>query len=62
MVLTKLILEKYLNNRFYDGLAKGEEQSDRKWRAWYSRMMEAQAKGEQFDELPTRYEQRRTRE
>ncbi len=64
MVLSKLILEKYLENRFNDGLAKGEvrgrekgreegmEEAYIKWRAWYDRMMEARDRGGNFDEAP----------
>lgn len=64
MVLHKLILEKYLNNRFIEGLAQGEargreegrekgwEQANEEWRAWYSRMLEANARGEEFSEPP----------
>ncbi len=48
MVLSKLILEKYLNNRFLEG----QELSDEKWRAWYTRMKEAEARGEEFREPP----------
>ena len=48
MVLHKLILEKYLNNRFIAGVAENDE----KWRAWYNRMLEARARGEEFDEPP----------
>ncbi len=52
MVLSKLILEKYLNNRFNAGAAKGREEANEEWRAWYSRMMEARERGEEFDEPP----------
>ena len=52
MVLSKLILEKYLENRFNDGKARGAEQNDEMWRAWYARMMEARERGEEFNEPP----------
>jgi len=68
MVLHKLILEKYLANRFNEGEAKGLErgreegrkegrntgrrQADDEWGAWYGRMLEAQERGEDFDEPP----------
>lgn len=56
MVLSKLILEKYLNNRFNAGAAKGREEgreeANEEWRAWYSRMMEATKRGEEFEEPP----------
>lgn len=56
MVLSKLILEKYLANRFNDGLERGRQEgrkrTDEEWRAWYERMKEAEERGEAFDELP----------
>ena len=52
MVLSKLILEKYLNNRFVAGKEEGREESDEEWRAWYNRMVEARERGEEFDEPP----------
>ena len=59
MVLSKLILEKYLNNRFVAGEAKGREEGRaegraqvEEWQAWYERMMEAEARGEEFREPP----------
>ncbi len=52
MVLSKLILEKYLNNRFVAGEAKGRQQANEEWHAWYNRMMEAREQGEEFDEPP----------
>ena len=56
MVLSKLILEKYLNNRFIAGEAKGRQEgrqeANEEWRAWYSRMIEASEQGEEFDEPP----------
>ena len=67
MVLHKLILEKYLNNRFIAGVAegreegrekgreKGLEEADEEWRAWYNRMVEARERGEEFDEPPPEY-------
>ena len=68
MVLSKLILEKYLNNRFVAGEAKGREEGrqegreevSEEWRAWYDRMMEAEARGEEFDELPPGYDKSQT--
>lgn len=60
MVLHKLILEKYLNNRFVKGqevgeargLERGWEQANEEWLAWYDRMVEARERGEEFDEPP----------
>ena len=68
MVLSKLILEKYLNNRFNAGMAQGEERgraegmkegatlgrqkANEEWQAWYDRMMEAKERGEDFNEPP----------
>ena len=60
MVLSKLILEKYLNNRFIAGVAEGRqegkeegrEEANEEWRAWYSRMMGARERGEVFEEPP----------
>ncbi len=64
MVLSKLILEKYLNNRFNAGKVEGEakgreegkalgrEQANEEWQAWYERMSEAMERGEEFDEPP----------
>ena len=60
MVLSKLILEKYLNNRFVagteegrkEGEAKGRKQANEDWQAWYERMVEARERGEEFDEPP----------
>ena len=59
MVLSKLTLEKYLENRFNDGKAKGAEQNDEMWRAWYTRMTEAKARGEEFSEPPARITNRK---
>ena len=42
MVLSKLILEKYLNNRFVA----------RSWQAWYDRMVEAGKRGEDMSHRP----------
>lgn len=56
MVLSKLILEKYLNNRFVAGEAKGRQEgrqeANEEWQSWYRRMVEAQERGEEFDEPP----------
>ncbi len=64
MVLSKLILEKYLANRFNDGLAQGKvrgreegreqgrEEANEEWKAWHQRMMEAMKRGEEFNEPP----------
>lgn len=56
MVLSKLILERYLNNRFVAGVAEGEakgrKQANEEWQAWYERMVEARERGEEFDEPP----------
>ena len=56
MVLHKLILEKYLNNRFIAGVTEGREEgreeADEEWRAWYNRMVEARERGDEFDEPP----------
>ena len=55
MVLSKLILEKYLNNRFVAGKAEGRAEGQaqvEKWQAWYERMEEARKRGEDFDEPP----------
>ena len=56
MVLHKFLLEPYLNNRLYSGLAQGKargsEKADEEWRPWYNRMKEAEARGEEFNELP----------
>ena len=67
-MLSKLILEKYLNNRFIAGIEEGEargreegrqegrqegrEEANEAWRAWYERMTEARERGEVFDEAP----------
>jgi len=59
-VLSKLILEKYLNNRFIAGEAKGRQEgqqegrqeANKEWRAWYDRMIEARERGEEFEEPP----------
>ncbi|MDE2780545.1 MAG: hypothetical protein OXI91_12855 [Chloroflexota bacterium] len=68
MVLHKLILEKYLANRFNEGEARGLERGRREgreegvdtgreqaydeWGAWYGRMLEARERGEDFEEPP----------
>lgn len=64
MVLSKLILEKYLNNRFVAGVAEGEakgrkegeakgrQEANAEWQAWYGRMVEAGKRGEDFNEPP----------
>ena len=66
MVLKKFLLEPYLNNRYYAGVEEGRRRSAMKvhaeWRAWYDRMKGAEAKGEQFDELPPGFEQPHTKE
>lgn len=35
-----------------EGKAEGEAEANTRWRAWYSRLLDAQAKGEPFDEPP----------
>ena len=60
MVLHKLILEKYLNNRFIAGVEEGRAEGRaqvEEWRAWYNRMKSAEARGEEFDELPPGHDQ-----
>lgn len=56
MVLSKLILEKYLNNRFVagnsEGRREGRQEANEEWQAWYDRMVEAGKRGEDFDEPP----------
>ena len=56
MVLSKLILEKYLNNRFVagksEGRQEGRQEANEEWQAWYDRMVEAGKRGEDFDEPP----------
>lgn len=56
MVLSKLILEKYLNNRFVagkaEGEAKGRQEANEEWQSWYRRMVAAQERGEEFNEPP----------
>ena len=59
-MLHKLILQPYLNNRFVAGKAKGREEGRaqvEEWQAWYNRMKAAEARGEEFDELPPGYDQ-----
>ena len=34
------------------GQAQGRRESDEQWRGWYNRMLEARARGEEFDEPP----------
>ena len=62
MVLHKLILEKYLNNRFVAGEAKGREEANEEWQAWYRRMVEARERGEEFDEPPPEAPQDQSKE
>lgn len=64
MVLSKLILEKYLNNRFVAGVAEGEakgrkegeakgrQEANAEWQDWYERMVEARKRGEDLNEPP----------
>ena len=35
-----------------EGRTEGEAEANTRWRAWYSRLLEAQARGEPFDEPP----------
>ena len=51
-MLSKLILEKYLNNRFIAGEAKGRQEANEEWRAWYNRMIDAREQGQEFEEPP----------
>ena len=74
MVLKKFLLEPYLNNRYWAGVAAGKaqvreedrqagwEETHAEWQAWYERMMEAREQGEAFDELPPGFDLSPTRE
>ena len=62
------LAERYLRRRYWEGFAEGfaeglaevraegRVERDAEWRAWLSRMQEAEARGEPFDE-PTPAEQ-----
>ena len=58
MVLHKLMLEPYLKRRFNEGVAQGEErgraeaerETDAKLQDWNNRRLDAEARGERFDE------------
>ena len=54
------LAERYLRRRYWEGFAEGfaEERAecDAEWVAWLSRLQEAEARGEPFDE-PTPAEQ-----
>ena len=52
MVISRYIIEQYRKERYAEAVAKGWQENDKKWREWYNRMLEAQAKGEDFDEPP----------
>ena len=52
MVISRYIIEQYRKERYAAAIAKGRQENDKKWRDWYNRMLEAQAKGEDFDEPP----------
>ena len=45
--------EHKLAERMDEGRVEGEAEANTRWRAWYSRLLEAQARGEPFDEPPT---------
>ena len=54
MVLHKLMLEPYLKRRFNEGVAKGRaevsKENDAKLQDWNNRRLDAEARGERFDE------------
>jgi hypothetical protein len=54
MVLHKLMLEPYLKRRFNEGVSKGraeaERETDAKLQDWNNRRLDAEARGERFDE------------
>ena len=58
MVLHKLMLEPYLKRRFNEGRAQGlaqgraeaERETDAKLQDWNNRRLDAEARGERFDE------------
>ena len=54
MVLHKLMLEPYLKRRFNEGVSKGraeaEREIDAKLQDWNNRRLDAEARGERFDE------------
>ena len=52
MVISRYIIEQYRKERYAAAIARGRQESDKKWRDWYNRMLEAQARGEDFDEPP----------
>ena len=52
MVISRYIIEQYRKERYAAAIARGRQENDKKWRDWYNRMLEAQAKGEDFDEPP----------
>ena len=64
MVISRYIIEQYRKERYDEAVAKGEAQgvvqgrvegakaTDKKWRGWYNRMLEARARGEEFNEPP----------
>ena len=52
MVISRYIIEQYRKERYAAAKAAGAEATDEKWRAWYNRMTEAQARGEKFEEPP----------
>ena len=52
MVISRYIIEQYRKERYAAAIAKGRQENDKKWRDWYNRMLEAQTKGEDFDEPP----------
>ena len=56
MVLHKLMLEPYLKRRFNEGVAQGRAEAakevDAKLQEWNNRRLDAEARGERFDEPP----------
>ena len=52
----QMLAERYLRRRFYEGreegLKEGRAERDAAWSAWYERMLDAQSRGEPFDEPP----------
>ena len=47
-----MLSERYLRKRYMQGRVEGSADTQKKWEAWNSRRMAAEAEGRPFDEPP----------
>ena len=52
-----MLAERYLRRRFQEGRQEGRQEQQAAWSAWYERMVDAQRRGEPFDEPPPKMEE-----